>query len=432
MIENKSLKAKVSQCVRCGQCRFACPIFREVGIESTVARGKLALLRDYLEGKDVPTEEISAILSKCLLCKTCSAQCPSGVHADELILAGRELAVKRQGLSPVKKAVFSVLERRAVFDFCLTAAGLFQDFGIKRRTDGRLGAVQRFPMPGLSKRRVIAPFAAKSLRKQLPETVTVRNAKSRVAFFTGCMANYVYTDAGKATVDILTANGVDVVLPRLQHCCGFPLFTSGDVTAGRLLARHNIDVFANLAVDAVVTVCGSCGSAWRHEYSRLLADEPEYLAKAEQIAKKTYDIAEYLTDVVPIDCGLLGEQNLTVTIHDPCHLGRGLGVTKQVRKLVSAIPGIKIKEMKEPDRCCGAGGSFNLSYYELSRNINDRKLNDIAGTGAELVVTGCGSCRMHLIDGLCQREMPQNVLHTTQLIAKSIEANTKEQREESL
>jgi glycolate oxidase iron-sulfur subunit len=82
--------------------------------------------------------------------------------------------------------------------------------------------------------------------------------------------------------------------------------------------------------------------------------------------------------------------------------------------------------MKEPDRCCGAGGSFNLTYYELSRDINDKKLSDIAGTKADLVVSGCGSCRMHLLDGICQQGMPQNVLHTTQLIAKSME-NLKEQ-----
>jgi glycolate oxidase iron-sulfur subunit len=432
MENTATLKRKVSQCVRCGQCRFACPIFREAGVESTVARGKLALLRDYLEGKDAPMEEISAILSKCLLCKTCSSQCPSGVHADELILAGRELAATKVGISPVKKAVFAVLRRRVVFDLCLTAVGLFQDLGIKRNTDGRLGAIQRFPMPGLSKRRVISPFAVKSLRRQLPEVVRVSNAKARVAFFTGCMANYVYTDSGKATVDILTANGIEVVLPKMQHCCGFPLFTSGDVDSGKLLARHNIDIFVDLDVDAVITVCGSCGSAWRHEYARLLADEPVYMEKIARIAKKTYDVAEYLTEVQPMDPNLLGEVKMTVTIHDPCHLGRGLGVTKQVRKLITAIPGVKLKEMKDPGRCCGAGGSFNLSYYELSRDINDRKLNDIASTTADVVITGCGSCRMHLIDGLCQREMPQNVLHTTQLIAKAIAAKQKKQLEESV
>ncbi len=418
-----ALRKLVNQCVRCGQCRSACPVFQEISVESGVARGKLALLRSFLEGKEVPEEELQGMLSKCLLCKTCGSQCPSGVAADELILAGRELMAQKKGLSPVKKAVFSVLKNRSVFDFCLSMASLGQDFGIKRLPGKRLGAISRFPMPGLARRRVIPPFATKSLRKQYPEVIKVNQPKARVAFFTGCMANYIYTGSGKAAIDVLVANNIEVVLPKKQHCCGYPVFTSGDAEDGRLLARHNIDIFSEVTVDAVITVCGSCGSAWRHEYQRLLADDPVYLKKLEAIAKKTYDIAEYLTEIKPINKKDLGEVNAHITIHDPCHLGaRGMGVTKQVRQLLSAIPGVTISEMKEPGRCCGSGGSFNLGYYDISRGINDNKVADIAQTGADMVVTGCGSCRMHLIDGLVQNKQEHNVMHTIELLAQSYAA----------
>jgi glycolate oxidase iron-sulfur subunit len=394
-----------------------------MGLESSVTRGKMALLRNFISGEDVPEEEVAGILSKCLLCKTCTAQCPSGVAGDELILAGRELLVKKQGVPPIKKAVFSLLKNRALFDLCLRMASLGQDFGIKRLKGSRLGAIARFPMPGLAKRRVIAPFAEQSLRKQYPEVIKVDSPKARVAFFTGCMANYIYTDSGKAAIDVLVANYIEVVMPKLQHCCGYPVFTSGDVEGGRMLARHNIDVFSELKVDALITVCGSCGSAWRHEYARLLADDPKYLEKLQALSQKTYDIAEYFTEVMPLDKTGLGEVKAHVTIHDPCHLGaRGMGVTKQVRQLLSAIPGLTITEMKAPGRCCGSGGSFNLSYYELSRDINNRKIADIDGTKADIVVTGCGSCRMHLIDGLVQSGKGQNVLHLTQLLAQSYAA----------
>ncbi len=419
-----ALRRVVNQCVRCGQCRSACPVFQEVNVESGVARGKLALLRSFLEGKDVPEEELQGILSKCLLCKTCASQCPSGVAADELVLAGRELLAGKNGVSPVKKAIFTLLKNRALFDFCLSMASLGQDFGIKRLPGKRLGAISRFPMPGLARRRVIAPFADKPLRKQYPEVIKVAQPKARVAFFTGCMANYIYTGSGKATIDVLIANNIEVVLPKLQHCCGYPVFTSGDAEGGRLLARHNIDVFSELKVDAVITICGSCGSAWRHEYQRLLADDAAYLKKLEIVSKKTYDIAEYLTEVMPLDKTMLGQVKAHVTIHDPCHLGaRGMGVTKQVRQLISAIPGVTITELKEPGRCCGSGGSFNLAYYDLSRGINDHKVADIANTGAELVITGCGSCRMHLLDGLVQNGKEQNVMHTIELLAQAYAAS---------
>ncbi len=380
-----------------------------------------------LQGKKVSDDELTAVLGKCLLCKACASECPSGVNADDLVVAGRELMVRRQGVPAVKKAVFSLLKRRALFDFCLTMASLGQGLGLQRLAGKRLGAIARFPMPGLARRRVLAPFAATPLRKKHPEVIKVANPKARVALFTGCTANYIYTDAGQAAIDVLLANNIEVVLPKMQHCCGFPVFTAGDADTGRLMARHNIDVFSELNVDAVITLCGSCGSAWRHEYARLFTDDAEVLAKAEAIAKKTYDIAEYLTAVMPLDTSKLGEVKVKVTIHDPCHLGRGLGVTKQVRRLLGAIPGVQIAEMKDAGRCCGAGGSFNLVYYDLSREINDRKVAEIAKTGAELVVTGCGSCRMHLIDGLSQKELPQDVIHTIQLLAQSYAAGQKNQ-----
>ncbi|MBP2636396.1 MAG: lutA 1 [Firmicutes bacterium] len=418
-----AVRRVVNQCVRCGQCRSVCPVFQEIRTEAGVARGKLALLRSFLEGKDVPEAELQGVLNKCLLCKTCGSQCPSGVAADELVLAGRELLAEKNGLSPIKKAIFTVLKNRSAFDFCLSMASLGQRFGVKRLKGKHLGAIARFPMPGLARRRIIPMFADKPLRKQYPEVIKVKQPKARVAFFTGCMANYIYTGAGQATIDVLLANQIEVVLPKMQHCCGYPVFTSGDAEGGRLLARHNIDVFSELQVDAVITVCGSCGSAWRHEYQRLLTDDAQYLKKLEGISCKTYDIAEYLTEVMPLDKTALGEVKAQITIHDPCHLGeRGMGVTKQVRQLVSAIPGITITEMKQPGRCCGSGGSFNMAHYDLSREINDCKIADIAKTGAGLVITGCSSCRMHLTDGLVQNRKDQIVMHTVELLAQAYAA----------
>lgn len=424
---SEELQRDLERCVRCGKCRSVCPVFQETDFEPTVARGKLALLRDYLAGLRVPAEELAAVLSRCLLCKSCAAQCPSGVHGDELIAAGRELLVSRRGLPVGKKVSFSLLQHRRIFDFCLSLATWGQKMGLKRLTGRSTAAVLRFPMPGLTRRRVVAPLAARSLRSQYPPVIKVDQPRRTVALFTGCMVNYIYTDAGRAAIDVLTANRVTVLLPRLQHCCGFPVFTSGDTVRGQLLARHNVQVFAALPVDAIVTLCGSCGSAWRFDYPRLLADDPALRAVAQAMAAKTYDICEFLSDVLPLDADGLGKVDTTVTIHDPCHLARGMGVAKQVRRLVTAVPGVKVVEMAEPGRCCGAGGSFSLAYYDLAREINDHKIADIVHTGADTVLTGCGSCRMHINDGLSQKQQPQQVLHTVELLALAYSAKQRGQ-----
>jgi glycolate oxidase iron-sulfur subunit len=103
-------------------------------------------------------------------------------------------------------------------------------------------------------------------------------------------------------------------------------------------------------------------------------------------------------------------------------MARGLKITKQPREILQAIPGLKLMEMKEPARCCGAGGSFSLAHYDISRKINDRKIADIKSTNTDIVATSCGSCRMHITDGLEQNNMKQDCLHVIQLLDKAYQA----------
>ena len=115
----------------------------------------------------------------------------------------------------------------------------------------------------------------------------------------------------------------------------------------------------------------------------------------------------------------LGNINKTVTMHDPCHMIRGLKVTEQPRQVLKSIPGLNFVEMKEHDRCCGSGGSFCMSHYELSRQINDRKCQNIEATHADYVCASCPSCRMHITDGIVQNHLPQVAYHPVQLLAEA-------------
>lgn len=411
----------LANCMKCGNCMEVCPIYKEVNKEAAVARGKLALMEGVLSGKIGLSAGFDSAMAKCLCCKACTYKCPCGVKADELIIRGRQAIVKARGLHPIKKGVFKLLASRHLFDFILRMGGIFGPLSFKK-LPGKMAAVARFPMPGLDAKRVTAPFAGMPLRSKYSEVVEVKNAKMKVGFFTGCTINYIYTDVGEAVINVLKANNIEVVMPKNQHCCGTPVYVSGDKELAKNFARHIIKVFEDYQLDYVVAACGSCAEALKIEYPHMFADDAKMKARAEKLAGKTYEISQFLVDIVKFRQDNLGAVQETVTMHDPCHMVRGMKVTKQPREILKAIPGLKFVEMKHADRCCGSGGSFSLANYELSRQINDKKVANIKATGAGIVSTSCGTCRMHLMDGLIQNKVEADVVHVIQLLDKSYKA----------
>jgi glycolate oxidase iron-sulfur subunit len=230
-----------------------------------------------------------------------------------------------------------------------------------------------------------------------------------VAYYTGCLTNYVYPGTGLAVLDVLRRNGAEVVIPE-QWCCGIPALASGDEASAAALARRNIEAFQKAGVDAVITDCASCGSML-HDYADLIGT-----GEARSFAGKVMDFSRFLDDAVDFRPGAQ-EIALKATYHDPCHLRRGQGVYVAPRKLIRAVPGLEFREMNEADRCCGAAGSFNLSHYDLSNRIGKRKATNIRSTGADLVVTACPSCIMQIDHVLRQEQAPVQVMHLAELLS---------------
>lgn len=425
MSEDKQLLADIEEavahCMKCGNCMEVCPIYKELKMESSVARGKLALVEAVLKDEMPLSAGVDARMAMCVNCKACTEKCPCGVKADELIIRARAALAKKRGLHPIKQVAFGLLKQRSLFDLSMRAAGIFGPIAF-RRLPGRLATAQRFPIPGLARRRIMAPFAATPFRNQNPEVIKVANPRMKVAFFTGCAINYIYTDIGQSVVSVLKANNVEVHIPAGQHCCGTPVFISGDVELARQFAKHNIETFEKYDVDYLVAACGSCTLAWVHEFAELLKDEPAWQARAQKQAAKMHEISQFLVDILQFDKAGLGEVNATVTMHDPCHMSRGVKVTSQPRQILKSIPGLKVVEMKEPARCCGAGGSFCVAHYDVARKINERKISDIEQTDADYVATSCGMCRMHINDGLVQQNLKQETLHTVQFLDRAYQA----------
>jgi len=227
------------------------------------------------------------------------------------------------------------------------------------------------------------------------------------------MINYIYTDVGRRTIDLIGRTRAQAVLPSEQVCCGLPALGFGDREGAQALAIKNLMAFERAGVDTVVVACASCGSALKEYYPRLLAGEDPVLAqRMKAFSLKVRDISEYL-----VERGFLPARRMfRATYHDPCHLRRGMGVTEAPRLLLRAALNSHFVEMSEPCRCCGFGGSFNLKYYDFSLKVLERKIGSILTTQAETVITGCPGCMMNIQDGLAHAGSPVQVRHLVEVL----------------
>jgi glycolate oxidase iron-sulfur subunit len=239
-----------------------------------------------------------------------------------------------------------------------------------------------------------------------------------VGYFTGCMTDFVFPELGKHIIDFLTRNGVEVVMPKEQGCCGAPVYLgAGDFEIGRKLADTNVRAFADF--DYVVSDCATCTSALK-DYPKFLADTPERQEAYTKFAGKVKDITEFLVDVLKLPESAYqaapGVKGKKVTWHDPCHLNRHLGINKQPRQILKSIPDIEFVEMTRPDWCCGMAGAFSIYYYDLSQKIAAKKMDTIKESEADIVATGCPGCEIQLIDGIMRNKMPVKVMHVMELL----------------
>ncbi|MCL6612198.1 MAG: (Fe-S)-binding protein [Peptococcaceae bacterium] len=414
------LEEELIRCMKCGNCQAVCPLYRETAAEPAVARGKVQLALAVLKGDLRPTAALARIFDFCLTCMACVANCPCGVRVDRIILAARGMMAKHVGLHLLKKTAIAGLSRPSLLNTGLGAARAAQGIVFRKQGDQM---TPRFPL-GLEMRRVLPALAGKFLRDSLPEVVKTGQAAGRVAFFTGCLINYVYPGTGRAIVNVLLRSGLDVIIPARQHCCGSPVTIMGDHETAAQMARSHVELFSSIPCDAVITACGTCGESFREYYPALLSGG-HLGSTAKILAGRTFDICEYLAERVDIKPDRLGAVEKAVTYHQPCHLARGMGVGDQPVDLLKKIPGLKYVPLKDPGRCCGGSGIFSLTSYDAASRVRQHKLRDIEGTGADLLATGCGSCRMHIGDGLAREKSAVAVCHPVELLDESYRAGRK-------
>ncbi|WP_353118333.1 (Fe-S)-binding protein [Nitratidesulfovibrio sp.] len=409
-------------CMKCGMCQAVCPVFAETMKEADVTRGKIALLENLAKEMIHDAAGVQEKLNKCLLCGSCGANCPSGVKVMDIFLRARVIVNTYMGLSPVKKAILrGMLTKPALFNALLDIGSKFQGIFTSKVDDLLGSSCSKVLSPIIGDRHFVG-LATQSLHSKVKalDTPAGKSGK-RVAFFPGCLGDKMFVSVAEACLKVFEYHGVGVYMPEGQACCGIPAISSGDRVAYDKLVKINLDLFSKGGFDYLVTPCATCTATIKEIWPKLMEDYPAPMRdQIRALHDKVMDVNQFVVDVLGVSPEAPAKGGVKVTFHDSCHMKKSLGVTSQPRALIGMNPKYELVEMAECDRCCGSGGSFNLYHYELSKQIGERKRDNILATGAQVVSTGCPACMLQMTDMLSQHGAKVAVKHSIELYADSL------------
>ncbi len=234
--------------------------------------------------------------------------------------------------------------------------------------------------------------------------------------FVTCLVDHIYPEAGVATARLLERLGVAVEVPPGLTCCGQPAFNGGFHAEARTMARHTLDVLGGPSDAPIVVPSGSCTDMIVHRYPELLAGDPAYAATAADVAGRTYELSQFLVDVLHVT-SVGAEGAGTVAYHSSCHTLRGLGVSRQPRALLEGVRGLTCVGLPEAETCCGFGGLFAVKMADISGAMLARKLDNIEACGADVVTGTDVSCLMHISGGLRRRGSRVRVKHLAEILS---------------
>jgi glycolate oxidase iron-sulfur subunit len=438
------LRELASDCVHCGFCLPVCPTYQLWGEEMDSPRGRIHLMSQVLDGAEL-NEATVEHFDRCLGCMACVPACPSGVQYNRLIEAARtwvEDARDRPACDPGPEQEYHrTLRERAA------RAAIFAAFPYPRRlrvltaplrAAQRTGLHQRLSASSLPGR--VSPELGAALRlapppaghtPALPRRVAARGTRRAVVgMLTGCVQGVFFPQVNTATARVLAAEGCDVVIPYGQGCCGALSLHAGRKNQAQRLARRLITTFERAGVDTIVVNSAGCGSAMK-EYGDLLADDPDWAARAKALAGRVRDFAEFVAELTgPGAAGaaygaggpMAARHPLPVraVYHDACHLGHAQRIKAQPRALLAAIPELTVLETGDGGVCCGSAGVYNLLQPQAAAELGERKAATVEATGAQLLISANPGCSLQIATALAARGVTMPVAHTAQVLDASI------------
>ncbi|MDP9319245.1 MAG: heterodisulfide reductase-related iron-sulfur binding cluster [Actinomycetota bacterium] len=407
----------VADCVHCGFCLPTCPTYVLWGEEMDSPRGRIYLMQQGLEGEPM-SDSMVGHFDACLGCMACVTACPSGVQYDKLIEATRA-QVERRHQRPaddrlLRAAIFAVFPYPRRLRLLRGPLKAYQRSGLQRMVQ-RSGLLDRMA-PSLAAMEALAPPVGKAERLP-PRVPAVGECRAVVGMLTGCVQREFFPGVNAATARVLAAEGCEVVIPGRQGCCGALSVHSGREAEAVTFAKRTIDVFEAAGVETVVVNAAGCGSSMK-EYADLLRDEPLYAERAARFSSSVCDVSELLDTLGPV--ARRHPLPVSVAYHDACHLAHAQGVRAQPRALLAAIPELELREIADPEICCGSAGVYNLLNPEPARELGDRKTRNVLATGADVLVTAIPVCLMQVAASARRLGESIALAHTVEVLDASI------------
>lgn len=402
-------------CVHCGLCLNHCPTYKTLGMEMDSPRGRIYQILNVTDHVTEMNEAFVTHIDRCLGCLACETACPSGVKYGRIVERARaqiEYHYPRHWLARTLRNFFykKVIVNFPRLSFAARLTRFYQQSGLQTlaRKTGLLKLLGVADVDSLAPQ-IDKEFFFSEIGKVFP---AVGERRGKVAFMAGCINNVAFSHLNRATINALTANGIEVHVPAGQGCCGALHAHAGYREDSRKLARNNIKIFLAGDYDAVVTNAAGCGSHLK-EYDDLLEHDSEYAVRAREFKAKAKDITEYLAQI-----GLRAPKKKIarrVAYQDPCHLANAQRIRNQPREVLAAI-GCQVVELPHSDQCCGSAGVYNIAQNELSMKILAAKMDDVTSVESDIVATANVGCLIQLRAGMAQRGLNTPVKHVVELL----------------
>ncbi|MEN8169765.1 MAG: (Fe-S)-binding protein [Pseudomonadota bacterium] len=405
MNTNAHILAAADRCVMCGLCLPHCPTYQLHHSEAESPRGRIALMQALAAGQLKSSPVLQRHLDSCLVCRACEKMCPSKVPYGQLIDATRA-QLRKQGKPsppPLKRLLAQVEEKKKLQRSGMLLRG-YQQSGFQTLIRG--GCLLK--VLGLEEHEAQLP------QIPLQQSLAVRTPaqgerRGRIGLFTGCIGSLLEGEVHRAAIKLLSRLGYEVHVPVSQGCCGSLHQHNGEPQKAGELAQKNIGVFDCLKLDAVVSTASGCA-----------AQLSEYPALYGERTTPFYEICDFLTNIEWPESVQLKPLPQKALLHLPCNQRNVLQRPDAVTTLLARIPQLQCEPLAENHLCCGSAGSYQLTQRDNAEALRERKLDLIAGTNAQLLLSNNLGCALHLQNGLRQRGMKTKLLHPLLLLQQAL------------